>query len=233
MGHIIRWREHGRRPRRAPVFAGTSFCSAGDPEARRPASSAATSQASVAFAQPDGLVFDARGVLWIQTDASAQNMAGADWDTSATTRCWRPIPRTGEIRRFLTGPVGCEITGIQLTPDLRDAVREHPAPRRAAAAPSGAQRSEQPQGGQLLARRRRTAAAHAPPPSPSRAPTAASSALSARRRLFPAAGLGIVGVVLEPSVLPDEGHGDAAGGAVAVLADDQLGSPCPPRPSRR
>jgi secreted PhoX family phosphatase len=28
-------------------------------------------------------------------------------------------PRTGEIRRFLTGPVGCEITGATATPDGR------------------------------------------------------------------------------------------------------------------
>ena len=28
-------------------------------------------------------------------------------------------PRSGEIRRFLTGPIGCEITGIQMTPDLK------------------------------------------------------------------------------------------------------------------
>ncbi|MBC8057271.1 MAG: DUF839 domain-containing protein, partial [Rhizobiales bacterium] len=26
---------------------------------------------------------------------------------------------TGEVRRFLTGPAGCEITGITSTPDLR------------------------------------------------------------------------------------------------------------------
>ena len=28
-------------------------------------------------------------------------------------------PDTGEIRRFLTGPVGCEITGVVTTPDQR------------------------------------------------------------------------------------------------------------------
>ena len=28
-------------------------------------------------------------------------------------------PATGEVRRFLTGPVGCEITGLTLTPDGR------------------------------------------------------------------------------------------------------------------
>jgi hypothetical protein len=27
--------------------------------------------------------------------------------------------QTGEIRRFLTGPRGCEITGVTSTPDLR------------------------------------------------------------------------------------------------------------------
>ena len=28
-------------------------------------------------------------------------------------------PATGDIRRFLTGPRGCEVTGITATPDLR------------------------------------------------------------------------------------------------------------------
>jgi secreted PhoX family phosphatase len=27
--------------------------------------------------------------------------------------------RTGEIRRFMTGPVNCEVTGVTMTPDLR------------------------------------------------------------------------------------------------------------------
>ena len=28
-------------------------------------------------------------------------------------------PRTGELKRFLTGPLGCEVTGIAATPDFR------------------------------------------------------------------------------------------------------------------
>jgi hypothetical protein len=28
-------------------------------------------------------------------------------------------PATGEIRRFLTGPNNCEVTGVIITPDLR------------------------------------------------------------------------------------------------------------------
>ena len=29
------------------------------------------------------------------------------------------IPETGETRRFLTGPNGCEVTGLAFTPDLK------------------------------------------------------------------------------------------------------------------
>jgi uncharacterized protein len=39
--------------------------------------------------------------------------------SSATTRCSAPNPVTGEIRRFLTGPIGQEITGVVTTPDQR------------------------------------------------------------------------------------------------------------------
>ena len=28
-------------------------------------------------------------------------------------------PTTGEVRRFLTGPKGCEVTGIAMTPDRK------------------------------------------------------------------------------------------------------------------
>jgi secreted PhoX family phosphatase len=28
-------------------------------------------------------------------------------------------PATGQIRRFLTGPRGCEVTGVIMTPDMR------------------------------------------------------------------------------------------------------------------
>ena len=47
-----------------------------------------------------------------------------DGDFDSTTFRWKHLvlagdPATGEVRRFLTGPVGCEITGIALTPDGR------------------------------------------------------------------------------------------------------------------
>jgi secreted PhoX family phosphatase len=37
---------------------------------------------------PDGITFDQRGVLWIQTDAAASQMYKGEFATSATTRCW-------------------------------------------------------------------------------------------------------------------------------------------------
>ena len=73
MGHIIRWREQGDDPA-ATRFRWDIFLAGGRSRARRRRSSGATSRPAVAFAQPDGLFFDPRGVLWIQTDSSAQNM---------------------------------------------------------------------------------------------------------------------------------------------------------------
>ena len=58
-------------------------------------------------------------MLWIATDASAQNMAGADWDRIGNNQMLAADTRTGEVRRFLTGPVGCEITGVTFAPGQR------------------------------------------------------------------------------------------------------------------
>ena len=50
------------------------FLQAGDPQSTNPLNRGNV-KGGLAFAQPDGLYFDARGVLWIQTDSSAQLMA--------------------------------------------------------------------------------------------------------------------------------------------------------------
>jgi len=117
MGHIIRWREAGSDPR-ATRFTWDVFLQAGDPghkdEIKR-----GNVKTGVAFAQPDGLYIDQRGVLWIETDSSAQNMAGGDWAGIGNNQMLAADTTTGEVRRFLTGPVGCEITAVQFTPDMR------------------------------------------------------------------------------------------------------------------
>lgn len=115
MGHIIRWRETGGDPT-ATRFEWDIFVQAGDPEHK---DALKRGTAGLAFAQPDGLYVDRRGVLWIQTDSSSQNMASADWGNIGNNQMLAADPSTGEIRRFLVGPPGCEITGVIETPDLQ------------------------------------------------------------------------------------------------------------------
>ena len=55
------------------------------------------------------------------TDVSATNLAQADGPYAGfgNNQMLAMDPRSGEVRRFLTGPRGCEITGIAATPDRR------------------------------------------------------------------------------------------------------------------
>jgi secreted PhoX family phosphatase len=115
MGHIIRWRDADRDPA-STRFEWDIFLLCGDPEHPDAIKKGDRNQ-GLAFAQPDGLSFDHRGVLWIQTDSSAKNMAHADWKNIGNNQMLAADPATGDIRRFLTGPVGCEITGLAGTPD--------------------------------------------------------------------------------------------------------------------
>ena len=117
MGHIVRWREAGGDAA-ATSFRWDLFLQAGEPTHADPLKRGNVA-GGLAFAQPDGCHIDARGVLWIQTDSSAQNMAGGDWKLIGNNQMLAADPSTGEVRRFLTGPVGCEVTAVQLTLDLR------------------------------------------------------------------------------------------------------------------
>jgi uncharacterized protein len=116
-GHIIRWREAGGDPR-APRFEWDVFLLAGDPRHREP-ERRGNVKGGVAFACPDGLSFDRRGVLWIQTDSSAKSMASGDWANIGNNQMLAADPSTGEVRRFLTAPPGAEVTAMTMTPDGR------------------------------------------------------------------------------------------------------------------
>jgi secreted PhoX family phosphatase len=72
-----------------------------------------------AFGSPDGLTFDAHGVLWIQTDVSAAALLRGDHAALGNNQVLAADPATGEVRRFLTGPPGCELTGLVFAPDSR------------------------------------------------------------------------------------------------------------------
>ncbi len=87
------------------------------PEARAEGAPAGTP--AVALGAPDGLHVDARGVLWIQTDAPGRVLAGPAGAGFPNNQVVALDPVTRELRRFLVGPRGCEITGLFVTADLR------------------------------------------------------------------------------------------------------------------
>ncbi len=114
-GHIVKLREPFGDHTKL-TFTWSVFMIAGDPQydATVPATQAL-------FGSPDGIWCDYDGRLWIQTDISnsAQNRADRGYDRIANNQMLAADPATGEIKRFLTGPRGCEITGVHTTPDGR------------------------------------------------------------------------------------------------------------------
>ena len=115
MGEVIRWKDDGD-------FDGLSFrwshlVLAGDPANER--AEAKGNIKGDLFACPDGLAIDARGVLWIQTDAHATQMYKGELLRIGNNQMLACDRATGEVRRFLTGPTNCEITGLAFTPDGR------------------------------------------------------------------------------------------------------------------
>lgn len=112
-GNIIRWKEDGDF--NGTTFAWNQFVLAGDPSLER--ADAKGNIKGDMFSCPDGLWTDARGVLWIQTDMSTSAMGKGDLKNMGNNMMLAADVRTGDIRRFLTGPVGCEITGATATPD--------------------------------------------------------------------------------------------------------------------
>ena len=69
------------------------------------------------FNSPDGIGFDKAGRLWIQTDGNYSNEG--DFAGQGNNQMLCGDPETGEIRRFLTGPIGCEITGLTFSDDQK------------------------------------------------------------------------------------------------------------------
>jgi hypothetical protein len=99
----VKWREQGGDPA-ALKFRWDVFTLAGEDKG---------------FGSPDGLWFDPRGVLWIQTDVSTSTLNRGPYSKLGNNQMLAADVTTGEIRRFLTGPTGCEITGVTVAPDGR------------------------------------------------------------------------------------------------------------------
>lgn len=153
-GHIIRWREANDDPA-ATSFAWDIFLFAAEAGADPNNINISGLSEDNDFASPDGLHFDARGVMWIQTDggdlrsetnnmmlAALPNLASRSGEGQAltvtatvddtesgsgitagvsqqTTQVALRDAASVDLRRFLVGAVGCEITGIIVTPDAR------------------------------------------------------------------------------------------------------------------
>ena len=113
MGQIIRWRD-------TQMFAGDTFVwnhllLAGDPANEREQAKG-TIKGDV-FACPDGLSFGPGGLLWIQTDVHSSQLNQGEFKRIGNNQMLVCDPSTGEVKRFLTGPNMCEITGVSFTPD--------------------------------------------------------------------------------------------------------------------
>ncbi|GGA66132.1 dTDP-D-glucose 4,6-dehydratase [Neiella marina] len=80
------------------------------------------------FASPDGLAFDQRGIMWIQTDNGADEVENYTNDQMLAVVPSQLTDADGnldvinadnqaQLRRFFVGPNGCEVTGFTITPD--------------------------------------------------------------------------------------------------------------------
>jgi len=132
-GHIIRWKESASQ-------AGISFnwdiyLFGAENDAAADVNLSKLTDVNF-FSSPDGLVFDSRGLLWIQTDdgaftdvtncmmlAAVPGKVGdgqKDVTAAGGTKTIVGAAATPDtVRRFLVGPIQCEVTGFAITPDYK------------------------------------------------------------------------------------------------------------------
>jgi len=116
-GQIVRWTPKGN-DHTAHTFTWDIFALAGNPALHKDAyAGSANITPDNMFNSPDGLAFDRDGRLWIQTDGDYSNTKDFAGMGNNQMLCANPV--TGEIKRFLVGPVACEITGVAFTPDQK------------------------------------------------------------------------------------------------------------------
>jgi secreted PhoX family phosphatase len=120
MGEIVRLRHPQGLD--ALAFEWDLYVLAGD--ARNSAPEARGQVHGDAFGSPDGLVIDPRGLMWIHTDVSSSVLGKAGGPYAQLPRnqllvCDARAAGSPQIRRFLIGPSGSEITGASFTADAR------------------------------------------------------------------------------------------------------------------
>ena len=116
-GQIIRWYP-SNNDHAANTFTWDLYVMAGNPDVHSDAYAGSSNISSGnMFNSPDGMMFDSAGVLWIQTDGDDSNEG--DFAGQGNNQMLAGDPATGEIRRFMTGPKGSEVTGITWSADKR------------------------------------------------------------------------------------------------------------------
>lgn len=113
-GQILKWTPKGSH--KNADFKWEIFALAGNPDNQQGLYKGSSNiNSKNKFNSPDGLKFDKDGRLWIQTDGKYSNKDA--YEGMGNNTMLAANPATGELRRFLTGPVACEITGISFSPD--------------------------------------------------------------------------------------------------------------------
>ena len=116
-GQIVRWRPHND-DHGAATFDWDLYVMVGNPTVHADAyAGTANMNAGNLFNSPDGMAIDSTGLIWIQTDGNDDNEG--DFEGNGNNQMLAGDPVTGEIRRFLTGPRGCEVTGLCWSADRR------------------------------------------------------------------------------------------------------------------
>jgi len=127
-GHIIRWHDaSGSNAFRWDIFVFGAAAGANADTNR--SSLTAVNQ----LASPDGMSFDSRGIMWIQTDNGLDGGRNNDVAKATNDQMLAVIPKpmsastgTGpvinasnqaELRRFFVGPNEAEVTGVAFSPD--------------------------------------------------------------------------------------------------------------------
>lgn len=114
-GHVIEFDELGG-DLGATQFTWSMFLLCGDPTTDDSTFYAGADLSRVnPVSCPDNVAFDDRGNLWISTDGQGRSLKVNDSLYAVATAG----PDRGVTKRFLSGPVGCEICGPEFAPDGR------------------------------------------------------------------------------------------------------------------
>jgi len=130
-GQIVRWNP-SNGDHTSLEFDWDLYVLAGNPTVHKDAYAGSKNiNASNMFNSPDGLGFDAAGRMWILTDGKYTNKD--DYAGMGNNQMLCSDPETGEIRRFMTGPIACEVTGLTFSGDNKTMFVgiQHPGERKA------------------------------------------------------------------------------------------------------